>query len=60
MDSVIVTDVIEESDVSKRRETRLSKHELEKIRREKLKLAAYCPKVSGCSWNHGDPRKNSH
>lgn len=28
------------------------KAEREKAQRELLKLAAYCPKVSGCSWGH--------
>jgi len=30
----------------------LTKAEKEKLRQEKLKMASYCPKVSGLSWSH--------
>ena len=44
--------------VSKRkpRDSKEEKKEREKARLEKLKLAEYCPKISGCSWDHAKKR----
>ena len=45
-----------EKSVVDRDKKKLSKADKERIRKEKLKLAEYCPKVSGCSWDYA-PRK---
>lgn len=36
---------------------KLSKKDAERIRNEKLKMAAYCPRVSGASWDYTPNRK---
>lgn len=35
-----------------KKDKELSKKEQERILREKLKMASYCPKISGCSWGY--------
>ena len=47
----------DEKNVVDRDKKKLSKAEKERIRKEKLKMAEYCPKVSGCSWDFSPRRK---
>ena len=35
-----------------KKDKELSKKEQERILKEKLKMASYCPKIPGCSWGH--------
>ena len=35
-----------------KQEKKVSQKEQERILREKLKMASYCPKISGCSWGY--------
>ena len=35
-----------------KKDKELSKNEQERILREKLKMASYCPKIPGCSWGY--------
>ena len=41
----------------------VDKKEQEQILKEKLKMASYCPKISGCSWGYSkrkDDAKNKN
>lgn len=42
----------ERKKVADKTEKVVDKKEQERILREKLKMASYCPKISGCSWGH--------
>ena len=46
------------SEAEYKKEKELAKKEKERILKEKLKMASYCPKVSGCSWGYTKRKEN--
>ena len=46
------------SEAEHKKDKEVSKKEKERILKEKLKMASYCPKVSGCSWEYIKRKEN--